>query len=116
MMFLVRVADSDDRGREVIQIKASDTKYEHRKQVVSYPWDSDNLGRRRLRRLGETNITHAACAYPITSSTTMGTAYQTEVSNGKKNLWGDTILFIQPESEHSAASSVRRALRSRAVA
>lgn len=53
----------------------------------------------------ETNITNGACAYPITSSTTMGTGYQTEVSNGKKNLWGDTLTFVQPESEHSAAST-----------
>ncbi len=53
----------------------------------------------------ETNITQGACAYPITSSTTMGTGYQTEVSNGKKNLWGDVISFVQPESEHSAAST-----------
>lgn len=53
----------------------------------------------------ETNITHGACAYPITSSTTMGTGYQTEYSNGKKNLWGDTLVFVQPESEHSAAST-----------
>ena len=53
----------------------------------------------------ETNITHGACAYPITSSTTMGTGFQTEVSNGKQNLWGDTITFVQPESEHSAAST-----------
>lgn len=53
----------------------------------------------------ETNITTGACAYPITSSTTMGTGYQTEVSNGKKNLWGDTLVFVQPESEHSAAST-----------
>lgn len=53
----------------------------------------------------ETNITQGACAYPITSSTTMGTGYQTEVSNGKKNLWGDALTFIQPESEHSAAST-----------
>ncbi|MHB8521382.1 MAG: 2-oxoacid:acceptor oxidoreductase family protein [Limisphaerales bacterium] len=53
----------------------------------------------------ETNITNGACAYPITSSTTMGTGYQTEVSNGKKNLWGDFLAFIQPESEHSAAST-----------
>ena len=45
----------------------------------------------------ETNITHGACAYPITSSTTMGTGYQTEVANGKKNLWGDTLQFVQPE-------------------
>ncbi|MFM8358571.1 MAG: 2-oxoacid:acceptor oxidoreductase family protein, partial [Verrucomicrobiota bacterium] len=53
----------------------------------------------------ETHTTHGACAYPITSSTTMGTGYQTEVANGKKNLWGDTLQFIQPESEHSAAST-----------
>jgi pyruvate-ferredoxin/flavodoxin oxidoreductase len=53
----------------------------------------------------ETHITQGACAYPITSSTTMGTAYQTEVANGRKNLWGDTLSFIQPESEHSAAST-----------
>ncbi len=53
----------------------------------------------------ETNITTGACAYPITSSTTMGTGYQTEYSNGKKNLWGDGLIFVQPESEHSAAST-----------
>jgi pyruvate-ferredoxin/flavodoxin oxidoreductase len=53
----------------------------------------------------ETNITQGACAYPITSSTTMGTGYETEVANGKKNLWGDTLSFVQPESEHSAATT-----------
>src|SRR5262245_53735395 len=53
----------------------------------------------------ETNITQGACAYPITSSTTMGTGYETEVANGKKNLWGDLLSFVQPESEHSAATT-----------
>jgi pyruvate-ferredoxin/flavodoxin oxidoreductase len=53
----------------------------------------------------ETHITQGACAYPITSSTTMGTGYETEVANGKKNLWGDTLQFVQPESEHSAATT-----------
>jgi pyruvate-ferredoxin/flavodoxin oxidoreductase len=53
----------------------------------------------------ETHITHGACAYPITSSTTMGTGYETEVANGKTNLWGDTLQFVQPESEHSAATT-----------
>lgn len=53
----------------------------------------------------ETHITQGACAYPITSSTTMGTGYQTEVANGKCNLWGDRLAFVQPESEHSAAST-----------
>lgn len=53
----------------------------------------------------ETAITQGACAYPITSSTTMGSGYEAEVANGKANLWGDTLVFMQPESEHSAASS-----------
>jgi pyruvate-ferredoxin/flavodoxin oxidoreductase len=53
----------------------------------------------------ETHVTHGACAYPITSSTTMGAGYQTEVSNGRENLWGDTLAFVQAESEHSAAST-----------
>jgi pyruvate-ferredoxin/flavodoxin oxidoreductase len=53
----------------------------------------------------ETNITQGACAYPITSSTTMGGGYQAEVANGKRNLWGESLAFIEPESEHSAAST-----------
>ena len=53
----------------------------------------------------ETHITQGACAYPITSSTNMGGGYQQEVANGKKNLWGETLAFIEPESEHSAAST-----------
>jgi pyruvate-ferredoxin/flavodoxin oxidoreductase len=53
----------------------------------------------------ETHITQGACAYPITSSTTMGGGYQVEVSNGKKNLWGEELAFIEPESEHSAATT-----------
>jgi pyruvate-ferredoxin/flavodoxin oxidoreductase len=53
----------------------------------------------------ETNITQGACAYPITSSTTMGGGYQMEVANGHRNLWGDELAFIEPESEHSAATT-----------
>src|ERR1051326_3480069 len=53
----------------------------------------------------ETHITQGACAYPITSSTTMGGGYQAEVANGKRNLWGEELAFIEPESEHSAAST-----------
>src|SRR5881296_3815041 len=53
----------------------------------------------------ETNITQAACAYPITSSTVMGGGYASAVANGMKNLWGEKILFIEPESEHSSAST-----------
>jgi len=53
----------------------------------------------------ETHITQGACAYPITSSTTMGGGYQAEVANGKRNLWDEELAFIEPESEHSAAST-----------
>src|SRR5437868_10000748 len=53
----------------------------------------------------ETHITQGACAYPITSSTTMGGGYQAEVANGKINLWGEELVFIEPESEHSAAAT-----------
>src|SRR5437870_2034842 len=53
----------------------------------------------------EIHITQAACAYPITSSTTMGGGYSAAVSNGQRNLWGEKLLFIEPESEHSSAST-----------
>src|SRR5436305_6875894 len=53
----------------------------------------------------EINITQAACAYPITSSTVMGGGYAGAVSNGQKNLWGEKLLFIEPESEHSSATA-----------
>ncbi len=52
----------------------------------------------------EINVTQGAGAFPITSSTTMGGGYNAAVMNGWKNLWGDLILFVEPESEHSAAS------------
>src|SRR5256885_11976145 len=53
----------------------------------------------------EINITQAACASPITSSTIMGEAYQKYVSNGHKNLWGEELAFVEPESEHSSATA-----------
>ena len=53
----------------------------------------------------ETHITQAACAYPITSSTTMGGGYSAAVANGKKNLWDEKLIFLELESEHSSAST-----------
>ncbi len=52
----------------------------------------------------EINVTQGAGAFPITSSTNMGGGYNAAVMNGWKNLWGDLLLFVEPESEHSAAS------------
>ena len=53
----------------------------------------------------ETNVTQGACAYPITSSTNMGVEYARAVANGQRNLWGETLVFMEPESEHSSASA-----------
>src|SRR5476649_1417180 len=52
----------------------------------------------------EINISQAAGAYPITSSTTMGGGYNAAVMNGLTNLWGDPLIFFEPESEDSAAT------------
>src|SRR4051794_359792 len=52
----------------------------------------------------ECHICQGAGAYPITSSTTMGGGFNAAVMNGVKNLWGDPLLFFEPESEHSAAT------------
>ena len=53
----------------------------------------------------ETNISQGVCAYPITSSSNMGVEYARAVANGQRNLWGDPLVFMEPESEHSAASA-----------
>jgi pyruvate-ferredoxin/flavodoxin oxidoreductase len=52
----------------------------------------------------EVQVAQAAGAYPITSSTTMGGGFNAAVMNGDKNLWGDPLMFFEPESEHSAAT------------
>jgi pyruvate-ferredoxin/flavodoxin oxidoreductase len=52
----------------------------------------------------ETRISQGSGAFPITSSTTMGGGFNAAVMNGIPNLWGDELVFIEPESEHSAAT------------
>lgn len=52
----------------------------------------------------ETKICQGSGAYPITSSTTMGSGFNAAVMNGVPNLWGDQLVFVEPESEHSAAT------------
>ena len=51
------------------------------------------------------HITQGACAYPITPSTGMGQTYEVAVANGETNLWGEPLVFLEPESEHSSASA-----------
>jgi pyruvate-ferredoxin/flavodoxin oxidoreductase len=47
----------------------------------------------------------AGIAYPITPSTAMGVGFEQYFSNGFHNVFGTPITWVQPESEHSAASS-----------
>ncbi len=52
----------------------------------------------------EVHVCQGSGAYPITSSTTMGGGFNAASQNGKTNLWGDPLIFMEPESEHSSAS------------
>jgi pyruvate-ferredoxin/flavodoxin oxidoreductase len=53
----------------------------------------------------EIRISEGCCAYPITPSTTMAAIYQAAVAEGRPNLWGTQLGFLEPESEHSSASA-----------
>src|SRR5688572_20858944 len=52
----------------------------------------------------ETRISQGSGAFPITSSTTMGGGFNQAVASGIPNMWGDQLVFVEPESEHSSAS------------
>jgi pyruvate-ferredoxin/flavodoxin oxidoreductase len=52
----------------------------------------------------ETRISQGCGAYPITSSTTMGGGFNAAMMNGTPNLWGEQLVFMEPESEHSSAT------------
>jgi pyruvate-ferredoxin/flavodoxin oxidoreductase len=52
----------------------------------------------------ETRICQGSGAFPITSSTTMGGGFNQAVASGQPNLWGDQLVFVEPESEHSSAT------------
>jgi pyruvate-ferredoxin/flavodoxin oxidoreductase len=57
----------------------------------------------------ESRISEIACVYPITPSTTMAAIFQAAVADGRTNLWGTPLRFIEPESEHSSASAAEGA-------
>ena len=57
----------------------------------------------------ETRLAEVACVYPITPSTTMAAVYQAAVADGRADLWGTPLRFIEPESEHSSASAAEGA-------
>jgi pyruvate-ferredoxin/flavodoxin oxidoreductase len=53
----------------------------------------------------EVRIAEGACAYPITPSTNMAYAFQAAVADGRTNLWGTPLAFLELESEHSSATA-----------
>ncbi|HET9851601.1 MAG TPA: 2-oxoacid:acceptor oxidoreductase family protein [Candidatus Limnocylindrales bacterium] len=57
----------------------------------------------------ETRLAEVACVYPITPSTTMAAVFQAAVADGRPDLWGTPLRFIEPESEHSSASAAEGA-------
>src|SRR5689334_19951435 len=57
----------------------------------------------------ETRLAEIACVYPITPSTTMAAIFQAAVADGRPNLWGTHLRFVEPESEHSSASAAEGA-------
>src|SRR5579872_7460027 len=90
------IAQAPPRTTEPVR-EASETKYEY----PGIPTTCD--GAEAVVHV-EINVAQAAGAYPITSSTTMGGGFNAAVTNGQKNLWGDPLMFFEPESEHSAAT------------
>ena len=53
----------------------------------------------------ETRLSEGCCAYPITPSTTMAALYQSACADGRTDLWGTPLRFLELESEHSSASA-----------
>ncbi len=90
------IAQAPPRTPEPVR-EAAETKYEY----PGIPTTCD--GAEAVVHV-EIQVAQAAGAYPITSSTTMGGGFNAAVMNGGKNLWGDPLVFFEPESEHSAAT------------
>jgi len=72
---------------------------------VKYPGTTSTVDGSAAVVWVESHISQGACAYPITPSTPMGDGYAAEHANGKKNLWEEPLVFMEPESEHSSASA-----------
>ncbi len=79
------------------------------KTTVRYPGTAAILDGSEAIASVETRISEIACAYPITPSTTMAAIFQAAVADGRPNLWGTPLRFVELESEHSSASSAEGA-------
>ena len=90
----------DSRDKEFIHVPA-EKETESKFQYPGIPVTCD--GSEAVVHV-EVAVCHGSGAYPITSSTSMGAGFNAAVNNGDTNLWGDPLLFMEPESEHSSAS------------
>ena len=52
----------------------------------------------------ERDASDAAGAYPITPSTQMGEGWAAAAAEGRRNIAGRPLIFIEPEGEHAAAA------------
>ncbi len=86
-----------DRARDVPQTAATSAK-------VQYPGIPTTCDGAEAVVWAETRISQGCGAFPITSSTTMGGGFNSAVTAGTPNLWGDQLVFVEPESEHSSAT------------
>jgi pyruvate-ferredoxin/flavodoxin oxidoreductase len=73
--------------------------------VVPFPGTSAVMDGSEAIADVEVRIAEGACAYPITPSTNMAYAFQAAVADGRTNLWGTPLTFLELESEHSSATS-----------
>ena len=89
---------------ESVDITSDASFDEESQQSFSYPGNLTTCDGAEAVVWVETHISQGTGAYPITSSTTMGSGFNQAASNGQTNLWGDPLLFFEPESEHSAAT------------
>ena len=90
---------------EELQTISKESEEESPKKSVRYPGIAATVDGSGAVVHVESSICQSACAYPITPSTPMGDGFAVEYSNGKRNLWGEPIQFLEPESEHSSASA-----------
>src|SRR3989442_4974542 len=74
-------------------------------QFPGIPTTSDGAG---MVVWVENHITPGACAYPITSSTTMGGGYQAQVAHSTRNPLGEEVAFIETRYGHNATSNLAR--------
>src|SRR5262245_24744293 len=93
-----------DRGSAIVRDDSPDVVQRREERKFQYPGIPTTCDGSETVVHVEINVTQASGAFPITSSTNMGGGYNSAVMNGWKNLWGDTLVFVEPESEHSAAT------------